>query len=840
MMPPVRRDLPSGTVTFLFTDVEGSTKLLHELGEKGYAEALAGHRRVIREACARHDGLEVDTQGDAFFLAFPTAPGAVAAAREMTNTLASGRVQVRMGLHTGTPLLTEEGYVGGDVHRAARIAAAGHGGQVLISTSTAALVDLELHDLGEHRFKDLAASERVFQLGAEEFPSIKSLYRTNLPVPATPFLGREREIAELVELLTRADVRLLTLTGPGGTGKTRLALQAAAEASDAFPDGVFWVALAPLRDAGLVLSSVAQVLEVDEQSGELVDTLAAHLAHKRLLLVLDNAEHLLPELASTLAALAAACPTVRLLVTSRESLQVAVEIEHAVPTLEPADGVALFRQRAAAHGVDVAPSPRVEELCARLDELPLALELAAARTKLFSPEQLLERISQRLDLLKAGRDADPRQQTLRATIEWSHDLLSDEEQELFSRLSVFAGGCTYEAAEDVAGADPDTLQSLFDKNLVRRREADDAPRFWMLETIREYAAERLEHGDDEEMIRGRHLDHFLALAERAYEERLASESRWLPIVGAEHDNIRAALDWAAISRPQAEAQLASAVAWYWHLGGRVAEARDRLVPVLGRYESRDRIRARVLMHLGGLDFIEEEKALSYLDEALSVWRELGDAGGEALALEELGWTHDQFGQHEAARTAFEQSLAVRRQSGAPELDGWQSLAGLCHALVASGEIEHAEQAARELQALGARYAARRAEQLALHFLADCPLVGGDYPEAERRYLRALAYARTSGLPRRCVDELLGVAMSAAGRGECARAVRLAAAACAEKEVLEMESDYWWSKMQEWFIGGARAQLTAEELEAAERAGGELPFDDVLEEVLRTETAPAAS
>ena len=836
----MRRDLPSGTVTFLFTDVEGSTKLLHELGADEYAEALAEHRRVIREACAHHDGVEVDTQGDAFFVAFPTAPGALAAAAEALEGLAPGPIRVRVGIHTGTPLLTEEGYVGDDVHRAARIAAGGHGGQVLVSSSTAALAGFELRDLGEHRFKDLAAPERVYQLGESEFPSIKSLYRTNLPVPATAFLGRERDLAEVVELLTREDVRLLTLTGPGGTGKTRLALQAAAEASDLFPDGVFWVALGPLRDPGLVLFSVAQVLEVNEQPGELIDTLASQLAGKRLLLLLDNAEHLLPELASTLAALAAACPTLRLLVTSRESLQVAVEIEHPVPTLEPADGVALFRQRAAAHGVDVAPSPGVEELCARLDELPLALELAAARTKLFSPEQLIERISQRLDLLKAGRDADPRQRTLRATIEWSHDLLSDEEQQLFCRLSVFAGGCTYEAAEDAAGADPDTLQSLLDKNLVRRRETDHAPRFWMLETIREYAAERLREGEEEEAIRERHLAHFLALAERAYEERLASGSTWLPIVGAEHDNIRAALDWAAISRPQAEAQLAGAIASYWQLGGRVAEARDRLAAVLGRYESRDRIRARVLMHLGGLDFIDEDKALSYLDEALSVWRELGDAAGEALALEELGWTHDQFGQHEAAQIAFEQSLAVRRQAGAPELDGWQSLAGLCHALVASGEIEHAEPAARELQALGARYAARRAEQVALHFLADCPLVGGDYPEAEHRYLRALAYARTSGLPRRCVDELLGVAMSAAGRDDCARAVRLAAAAYAEKDVLEMDSDYWWSKMQEWFIGGARAQLTPEELEAAERAGRAASFDAVLDEVLGTETAPVAS
>src|SRR5512134_1784884 len=234
----MRRDLPSGTVTFLFTDVAGSTRLLHEFGAQGYAEALAEHRRVIREACASQGGVEVDTQGDAFFFAFPTAPGALAAASAFTEALASGPLQVRVGLHTGSPLLTEEGYVGGDVHRAARIAAAGHGGQVLVSASTAQLVKLELRDLGEHRLKDLSAPERVYQLGEGDFPALKSLYRSNLPVPATPFLGRERELADVVALMSDDDGRLLTLTGPGGTGKTRLGLQAAAKASERFPDGV--------------------------------------------------------------------------------------------------------------------------------------------------------------------------------------------------------------------------------------------------------------------------------------------------------------------------------------------------------------------------------------------------------------------------------------------------------------------------------------------------------------------------------------------------------------------------------------------------------------------------
>ena len=834
----MRIDLPSGTVTFLFTDVEASTRLLHELGAEGYAAALAEHRRVLRAAFTAHGGAEVDTQGDAFFVAFPTAPGALDAAAQMLKGLDGGPISVRMGLHTGTPLVTDEGYVGADVHRAARIAAAGHGAQVLVSATTAALVDLELKDLGEHRFKDLAAAERVYQLGDGEFPALKSLYRTNLPVPATPFLGRERELAEVVALLVRDDVRLLTLTGPGGTGKTRLALQAAAEASDAYPDGVLWVALAPLRDPGIVLSSVAQVLEVNEQPGELVDTLASQLAGKRLLLVLDNAEHLLPELASTLATLAAACPTLHLLVTSRESLQIAVEIEHPVSTLEPADGVALFRQRAAAHGVDLAPSPAVEELCARLDELPLALELAAARTKLFSPAQLLERISQRLDLLKAGRDADPRQQTLRATIEWSHDLLTEQEQQLFRRLSVFAGGCTYEAAENVANADPDTLQSLIDKNLVRRRDSDHAPRYWMLETIREYATERLRDGNDEAAVRDRHLDDLIALTERGYQERRASASTQFPILDAEHDNIRVALDWAAASSPSNEARLAAAIAPHWYVRGHARETRERLWAALARYEPRDRIRARALAHLGqALNW--QHEALPYLDEAREIWHEVGDALGEALALEFIGHTQINLGQYAPAQAALEQSLALRRQAGATEVEALRAVSQLCHILVATGEVDRAEPMARELHDLGAKYEARLTQELGLHFLAGCALIGGEFAAAEDRYRRALGFARRWGLAHRLTGELRGIALATAGRGDHARAVQLAAAADRQDEALGFAAgDNWWTQLQDRFIAGARSELGLEGAAAAERSGRAANFDALLDEVLGFETKPA--
>jgi class 3 adenylate cyclase len=440
----VARDLPTGTVTFVFTDVEGSTRLLQQLGADAYADALAQHRRALSEAFVRHDGVEVDTQGDSFFIAFSTAPAAIAAAAEAQQVLAAGPIRVRIGIHTGTPHVTDEGYVGPDVHRAARIAAAGHGGQILVSSSTASLVEGDsLGDLGEHRLKDLAAPERIYQLGGEAFPPLRSLQQTNLPIPATPFLGRQRELGKVTTLLGGggAGARLLTLTGPAGAGKTRLALQAAAEESDRYPDGVFWAPLAPLRDPKLVLEVAAQALEAR-------DSLADHIADRRPLLILDNFEHLI-DAAGELAGLLAACPNLHLLVTSRERLRLVGEQAYPVPPLEPQDATELFTTRARAVDPRFEPGPVVHELCSRLENLPLALELAAARVPVLSPEQLLDRLSKRLDLLKAGRGVDPRQQTLRATIAWSYDLLDEEERLLFEGLSVFRGGCTLEAAEEV-------------------------------------------------------------------------------------------------------------------------------------------------------------------------------------------------------------------------------------------------------------------------------------------------------------------------------------------------------------------------------------------------------
>jgi class 3 adenylate cyclase len=393
---------PSGTVTLVFTDIEGSTRLLDRLGPDGYRSALGEHRRVVGEAFNRHGGYEVDTAGDGFFYAFPTAAGAAHAAAEAMAALDEGPVRIRVGIHTGEPIVEAPKYVGLDVHRAARIMAAAHGGQALVSQTTRDLLDesFVVRDLGEHRLKDLSAPQRLFQLGTDDFPRPRTLHRTNLPVPATEFLGRDRELAQVVEQL-RDGVRLLTLTGPGGTGKTRLALQAAAEAADHFTAGVWFVPLAALRDPGLVLRHTARTLDVvDQPDRPLEDVLAEMLSGKRMLLVLDNAEHLLPDAADAIATLRD-LDGPKLVVTSRERLQLTGEHVYPVPQLSPPEAVDLFTARATAVDPSFETEDVVAELCGRPDNLPLAIELAAARTAVLRPGQILERLGTRLDLLRA-------------------------------------------------------------------------------------------------------------------------------------------------------------------------------------------------------------------------------------------------------------------------------------------------------------------------------------------------------------------------------------------------------------------------------------------------------
>jgi predicted ATPase/class 3 adenylate cyclase len=744
----VRSDLPSGTVSFLFTDVEGSTKLLHELGPAGYAEALGDHRRVLREAVSAHGGVEVDTQGDAFFVAFRRAPDALEAAAEAVEGLSGGRIRVRMGIHTGTPIVADEGYVGVDVHRAARIAACGQGGQVLVSAATAALVGAQgLRDLGEHRLKDLSAPERIYQLGRETFAPLKSLNRTNLPVPATPFLGRRRELDEVVSLARRADVRLLTLTGPGGTGKTRLALQAAAELSDEFPDGVWWIPLAAIRDPSLVLPAVAKAVGVTEEwGGELAATLAAHLDGKRMLVVLDNAEHLLPVLADELSAVAAACPSLDLLLTSRERLQIAVETVWPVPPLLHRDAQQMFVERARSLGVELRQDENVSELCRRLDELPLALELAAARTVVFSPQQLLERLTQRLDLLKGGRDADPRQRTLRTTIDWSHELLAVDEQRVFCTLSVFTGGCTYEAAEEIADADPDILQSLLDKSLLTRRDTEQGPRYWMLETIRDYAIERLESRGDAAEARRRHAEWYRDLARGMLGvpgpgvQRMADEPE-LERFRDPYDNVRSALLWSwATGSNDLGIELGASCGRYWLGEGLFRDATSWLretVPQLPAAPPEIRLQA------GKVAGLVAFYVLANSGQADALWAEARIAAEELQRDDETAWLDHRLssvawerGDVASAIASLERLLAYHRASG-NHFEEANVLHNLGEALRDTGHFDEAERRLLHAEALYRERDTPRALANNTHSLGDLALDRGDYQTAIALYRKCI-------------------------------------------------------------------------------------------------------
>jgi predicted ATPase len=643
----MRDDLPSGTVTFLFTDVEGSTRLLHELGAERYAEALAEHRRVIREACSSQGGVEVDTQGDAFFFAFPTAPGAVVAAEAMTEALAPGPIQVRIGLHTGTPLRTSEGYVGDDVHFAARVASSGHGGQVVLSKATADLVELELVDLGEHRLKDIAEAVAIYQLGEANFPPLKTISNTNLPRPASSFVGRERELAEVLARIEHG-ARLLTLTGPGGSGKTRLALEAAASLVPEYKAGVFWVGLAALRDPALVTETIAQTLGAK-------DGLAEHVGERELLLLLDNLEQVV-EVAPELASLLERCPNLTLLCTSRELLRVRGEVEYEVPPLAEPEAVSLFCERS-----ELEPSDEIAELCARLDNLPLAVELAAARTNALSPAQILERLSQRLDLLKGGRDAEARHETLRATIEWSHDLLSPKEQQLFACLAVFAGGCTLEAAEEVADADLDTLQSLVEKSLLRFTNE----RYWMLETIREYAREQLAAAGEVSALRQHHAHHVLGLT-AGVDERVQSAdvAEVLAALDRESDNIRAAFAWLVDSdQGGAQLELVEHVWRFWVIRGALHEGLRWVTHALVASEGEEsrrraialRVAAVLARMLGDLD-----AAQAYGVESLAMRRRLGDPEEIAHGLSLLASVAADREDYVSAQNLYEEAAALGR------------------------------------------------------------------------------------------------------------------------------------------------------------------------------------
>jgi predicted ATPase/class 3 adenylate cyclase len=815
--------LPTGTVTFLFTDIEGSTRLLQEHGD-AYADLLGEHRTVLRAAFARHEGVEVGTEGDAFFVAFARAADAVRAAGDAREALAAGPIRVRMGLHTGEPLLTDEGYVGIDVHRAARIAAAAHGGQIVLSETTRRLLDAHaaVRDLGEHRLKDLVHPERLYQLGDGDFPPLRSIDATNLPVASSPLVGREREIAELVEMLSNGK-RLVTLTGPGGTGKTRLALQIAAELVGTHRDGVFWVPLVGLADPALLDAEVAQTIGAP-------DDLTGFLRGRQLLLLLDNFEHVL-DAAPALSAVLGACAGVRALVTSRAPLHIAGEHEYRIEPLPVKDAATLFAERARAVGRDASPDATVEAICRRLDGLPLAVELAAARTKLLAPERLLERLDSALPLLTGGaRDAPERQRTLRATIEWSFELLDSHAQELFTRLAVFAGTFPLEAAEEVCDADLDGLAALVDSSLLKT-SGDE--RFLMLETIREYALERLSEADTKE-LRRRHADFFLALAERAYERRFDAEAESVAQLEVDQDDLRAALDWLEPNDPDSALELAGALGWFWLSHGLLDEGSSRLASTLERSEAAGRTRARALTASGGLVARRggADEGRAQLDEAIALWRELDDLDELASAHGTLGWLliYDA-GDDQGALEAFQQGVELRRELG-DDAGEVRALVGIAQTLVALGDTEQGETISRELLERGA--GDPRTEHFAYHFLADCSLVRGETAEAEERYRDSLRAALPLGDVIETSFEVQGVAMAAAGNGDPERALRLAGAVEALWESLGTSmSVAFWDALLERYIGPARDQLGAD----ADRVWAEgraLDFEDAVELALATE------
>ena len=666
---------PSGIVTFLSSDASGS--------------AADTARAVI----GRHGGFEVETGGASFAVAFARARDAVAAAVAIQRAL-RGDARVAVGLDSAESVLTDGGYTGSGIRGASALWSAAHPGQILLSQATRDLLretrldEADVVDLGYHRLRDLTAAQRVFQVSAaeldREFPPLRSLesYTTNLPLQPTPLVGREREIRELTELLRRPQTRIVSLTGTGGTGKTRLGLHAAVELLDEFPDGVFFVALAPLADPGLVLPTIAQTLGVPVRSGE---ALAAYVRDRKLLLVLDNFEHVV-EAAPLVGVIAGGGSAAKVLVTTRAPLHLAGEHVYPVAPLETPGGhddlerllrcesVALFASRSRSVRSDfvitAANARAVAEVCKALEGLPLAIELAASRVAVLPPATMLERLADRLRLLKGGmRDAPERQRTMRATIDWSYDLLEPEQQQLFTRIAVFAGGFTLEAAESVCGAGldvVDALASLAENGLVRLGGTDEEPRFTMLETIRAYAAERLEESGGAEDLRRRHAEHFLAFAEKAEPHLRGSPGEWLERLEDEHDNFRAALDHLETSgESERRLRLAGALWRFWYLKGHLAEGSRRLETALLADTHPTAALAKVLNGAAvmAVNLVDSATAKLRAEEGMALHRTLGDRWGAAYAGFMLANAHRMEGDDTAARPLLEESARVFRDLG---------------------------------------------------------------------------------------------------------------------------------------------------------------------------------
>jgi predicted ATPase/class 3 adenylate cyclase len=824
--------LPTGTVTFLFTDIEGSTRLLGVLGER-FADVLGQHQRLLREAFAAAGGVVFGTEGDAMFVAFAKASQAVAGAVEAQRFLSAhpwppdAQLRVRMGMHIGEAVMGGDNYVGIDVHRTARITAAGHGGQILLSEPTHALVapsppeGVSFRDLGHHALKDLPFPEHLYQVAApglqEDFPSIRSLGtpRGNLPPQLTSFVGRRRELDEIEESL--GATRLLTLTGPGGTGKTRLSLQVASEVQPEYEHGSFVVALASILDPSLVAPTILMALGLREEPGRLpVETLLGHLRDRRMLLVLDNFEQVLAA-ASVVADILGSAEGVRVLATSRERLHLHGEQEYPVPPLGLPDpmhlpplealsqfeAVALFIERARAVKPDFQVTndnaPAVAEISARLDGLPLAIELAAARVKLLPPEAILKRLGNRLALLAGGaRDLPARQQTLRDAIAWSYDLLDEPERRLFARLSVFVEGGSLEAIEEVCGDGLgmgclEGVESLVNKSLLRQVDVRGEPRLFMLETIREFAMELLERSPEAAEIHGRHAAAFLAVARLAAPRLLGPDQvESLDAFEQDHGNFRAALSWAASSGNLPTAlRLAGALWRFWQMRGHLREASTRLEALvthpeaerdpealaigleaaggvsywMGDWRQTERYYQRCLDLRRGLDdrtgladalynlsFVynigppevrEPDRSQGLVEEALDLYRELGDRRGQARSLWAMANIHQVKLEWPQCHDAARQALALFRELDAPYDAAWAGHS-VGFAATQLGAFDEAREALTE--SLATLRAANDLPAISV-LLADFAVLesfGGDRERGARLWGAALAAEQLSG------------------------------------------------------------------------------------------------
>ncbi len=809
--------LPTGTVTFLFTDIEGSTRLVQHLGDAHSEQVFAGYRRLLLDAVQTAGGHLWEDQGESFLFVFQRARdavhGAVAAQRALaTYAWPEGALlHVRMGMHTGEPVSTGGGYVGVDVHRVARICQAGHGGQILLSEPTRVLIEdgmpeeVALRDLGEHRLKDLARSLRLFQVVIPDlpadFPPLRSLdvLPNNLPIQLTSFIGREDEMAEIKRLMKTT--RLLTLTGAGGSGKTRLGLHVAADLLDEFPHGVWLGELARVSDPALVPEAVASALNIPEDPGRaLTDTLVDALQPKKSLIILDNCEHLIAACVQLANALLRACPNLRILATSREGLGTAGETVYPVPplsspeprrvlpldTLKEYEAVRLFVDRATA----VLPTFRVTDgngsavaqVCHQLDGIPLAIELAAARAKVLSPEEIAARLDDRFRLLTRGsRAALPRHQTLRAAMDWSYDLLSHKEQAVLRRLSVFAGGFTLDAAEAICAGDGiepaevlDLLAHLVDKSLVTAEGQNSKTRYQLLETVRQYGRDRLLESGEAVATRWRHLDWFLVMAEEFAAAQPKDLEQWLDRLEREHDNLRAALGWAREADPEQSLRLAAAVGRFWDNRGYVREGLEWLEDALSRNAVLTIARARALWwasQLAGL-YRDFRRVAAIGEEYLALARSLGTKLHEARALNVMGDAAIFQGYAGRAAAYFEESLALYRELGTQE-----SIAGTLRDL---GEVAFAEgdhpRAIALLQESLERYREmqhRGGAAYALSWLGMVAELQGQYQRARVLREESLTLYREIGARHRTVMNLVGLARVARAQGDYDRATTLA-------------------------------------------------------------------